>query len=600
MLNQTIDWKYEGTLKVGSLQEIPITGPVSILDNRVYTSPSESGVTAALLSDKDSSTYRHMGELSDTLAVDEDDISTPIGDMAGFPGLFTHTSGFGHPYVGNNDYRWKIPYPPVLGSTGWMSGTRIPEDFSLVYRFMQSTNTENYQQYLGSTTPVNNPNFRFEYEEQSPLSIYLKVTEWSDPEPVWLPAPRYRVWDYTNSTIVETFYVRILVFGIASNLLYREGLPPMLGDADSEAVISTDGDISWMIPFDAGYPGAYDYAMRANMTKAVGAAGSGLTDMIVSILELKPNVTMIKSLPSRVRTLKRTLSKAWSDGRIPFGHLFLGNKHGLRPKGLKSKDIPKLAWKDRLVARRTALRQASKDSANAWLEGKYGWQQLYFDFTRLVKSLKTAFGRLQRSYSRGSGRKYEYLLWDEFDSDQMLTFGYGTYSFWIEGYVRNNAGVCIKPDWLDSLGERIFHNFGRANVIASIYEYYPLSFMLDAFVDFGSFITSLTTNPNLWSHAWGTLQTEREINTIYMSYTLAQPDINSLLDWYGCGILPPTYDDPEVTYTVSNLAIPFGFYIRMGISDPASYVTVPEGAILRHGPSWQQAVDMVTLARQRI
>lgn len=558
-----------------NLVKYPIKGPLALMEGWVYSAPDVNSRTSVLVSSKETQ-YAFYGPASSTLGLTPNGVLVPVGGDVYL--LLNSTGGF--PYVDSGSkYRWArgmYNHPSFATVESFLGTTLLPSDFAVTTEFLQSVDTVNWKEYLGTDSPINNSHYRVRYVDNTVVDIFLEVNRWTKPK---RDVDHNLDWSYASSTIVETYYLRVSLIGMFGFLMKHEGWAAVIGDPDVS--IDEDGTFSPNLLDPNGWLSYTVDLIGNDLLQAKSRAGKGISDVLVSVMELPSNVKLIRGLPGRVRRLRKQLEYQRAVSRA-------GIRSGFR----------KRPGRDALIV--------TKASANYWLEGKYGWKQLYLDMQSLSLAMLRAIAKTRKTYTSGSrepesigGGGESGLISDT------ITGGTGYYMYFVHGSVRHLAGVGVKPSWLDTFGERLFHTMGRANVIKAIWDAIPLTFISDLFVDVGSVFSAAFTNIYLWSRAWLTLKAEPSHFFVTCNSALSLADIALIQgddNNEECWVLPPFLaDEEEVVPLVGTVG--FGIYFRFAYTEAglrSLLPVVPKGVILDGKIKWQSVVDMVALLRQRL
>jgi hypothetical protein len=146
-----------------------------------------------------------------------------------------------------------------------------------------------------------------------------------------------------------------------------------------------------------------------------------------------------------------------------------------------------------------------EQAANLWLEIRYGLRPLYYD----IKGCAAALGRLNDSFERLRFDATEYVdgTWESPVPISWYTsnpaYPSGVRMFNCKTVVR--AGVLIEPR-IDGIPPDVF---GLKDIVPSLWEVVPFSFIVDWFLNTGSYFAGLNPTVNVgYLGSWVTVDTE--------------------------------------------------------------------------------------------
>lgn len=141
---------------------------------------------------------------------------------------------------------------------------------------------------------------------------------------------------------------------------------------------------------------------------------------------------------------------------------------------------------------------ASKAASNAWLEYRMGWKPLLFDLENIAKAVHEMLSEIDEQYDK----TYRASFLQEWSGDGS---GLSTKSWknapvrWDREYSKKFAcGVIMRENLFDEKSKRPTRIFGMElhDVAPAVWELVPYSFVVDRFLDVGTWLRAIQPRPN--------------------------------------------------------------------------------------------------------
>lgn len=140
---------------------------------------------------------------------------------------------------------------------------------------------------------------------------------------------------------------------------------------------------------------------------------------------------------------------------------------------------------------------AAKATADTWLEYRYGWKPIILDTQKVIRDANKIRAKTDRFRSVArAGDKCEIKVSNNWPATSATHFMGGHYS--MDGKVRCNAGVVYEManrTPTDQAGA--YFGATSRDILPTIWELTPFSFVVDWFVNVGDWLQVITPNPDL-------------------------------------------------------------------------------------------------------
>lgn len=344
----------------------------------------------------------------------------------------------------------------------------------------------------------------------------------------------------------------------------------------------------------------YAYTLNEHKILACDAATRGQIDLLTTALEGHQTYSMFVTLFRRVVGWYRLL------------------------RDLKKGDLESFLKKLRKQKWRKSQKQI-KNLANAWLEFRYGWQQLWRDANDALDAYTHVVKRVERHSFAWRSIEPEGSLQDLIASQKVndepiarLVRNPGSYSslrLSIWGQLQLVAGVGTDTQSDRSLRQRIKSACGGEQFVAAMtrawWETIPLSFVVDWFIGIGSLIGAASLDPKALTRQWDSVRLLDGCEAT-LDLTLNSRDLGQVS---GASFIPHKpinhgyrygYDvwhealwvySREVEDVTMEMNVSIEAYLRSIPIDPQVITgAVPVGPLITR---WQQVIDLITLVITR-
>lgn len=556
---------------VAGYKEYPNKGPIVVVDNRLYSSPSKaiSARTALAFRQSDGVSaatpgiYYEIGENSDTLrdavwqeytwwqAYEPDSVFWQWGSVNDPPqaGILT--------YDADRDLFWlseKLSGFPLWGrdplATEWVllppNPLREGETVSYNLELNADYSTKEFEKFRDRGYNINNPCVIARYVDDNVLTLFVKACLWSGPgeEPP------------DSWTLQDTKYIRIDIIGAYASLLAGSQMQQLLG-----MPLEENPPDPYTVPLDIDDTVWASYMFADLHTTAVARANRGAWEAFVWLVELPKSKKLIGSIKHRLLRLKKKRD------RIRQLKAF-----GITPK------TP--GWKRRRA-----------EIANLWLEYRYGWRQIIFDYQGLSRLIMQSFKRMRRSYTatnvpfQTKGEDMESYL------SPSITVGNSVFNVWYSGRHLFRAGVALEVDETQPWYKKLLELSGGLNVLSIAYELTKLSWVVDWAVNIGDCLRALGRDAHRFIRAWYTIQLHESEACIVLDGDYTYPDLYAATEVPHAAGLGTILGNDEDILTMDAVEVPCRLYIRIP-QDPSIVPIVPTFGGL---DSWDKVADLVSL-----
>lgn len=195
-----------------------------------------------------------------------------------------------------------------------------------------------------------------------------------------------------------------------------------------------------------------------------------------------------------------------------------------------------------LLARGVAAGQAA---ANAWLEYRMGWKPLLFDLENIAKATHASLSEIDVQYDK-TYRSSFLQEWNGGGSGLSTKDWEESTVRWEREYSKKFAcGVIVRENLYDEKSKRPTAMFGMElhDVAPAIWELVPYSFVVDRFIDVGTWLQAIQPRPNTkLMAAWLTTVEKDRLH------------IQANLEWkYGSGKFIPLSGNQGTKEVISNV-----------------------------------------------
>jgi hypothetical protein len=517
---------------------IPVTGPLIMVDNKLYNDKSTSfSARTDILPDE-----YWVGNESDVLSGPPGPTSFPLADWwIGWKAYARMDSV--------RDILWLTEKPALkYCPQAPLSPTRVflpPDAFTgdrvnVVCEQCSDSTTRNFPYYRDRGVSINNAALISQHGSDVAFTYWVKATKWN--------RLRANSGVYYSSSIADTKYIRIDILGLESMLIsgvdntlvigYNPTPNQLVGAAFTDTVF-------------AGFMAQLDQYQLAARDKA----SRGVMDVMVTLVELPKTIKLVKGL-----------------------------RHGLK----RVRAVQAALEKKKISSKARTLSQL-------WLEGRYGWRQILFDAQGLMRLFNGILKRYRRSYTSGTSLKDG--MWFTSDETDAITFGYSEFTVQYLGHTQLRAGVATVPNLTDTWYKKFYHLMGGFNPVTILWEVTKLSWIIDWFVDIGSLITPLMRDPARYARAWHTLDMPYEQGTYVLRGSLTTADIGSLItDFSQCPVngflVKRMFNHDEEVVSIQARGGPCKIYFRVPQDTSRFPLVVPQGILIKHG---SQIVDILSV-----
>jgi hypothetical protein len=555
---------------------IPNKGPISVIDNCLYSSPSNS--TSNRLTAYNILTDVGYGAIASNYCFG------PYADelLETSPGRFTPNATVvpafqtwklrqpGFRYDTARDCIWISEFIsdlPIYGRDPLSGVHEIfpPNSFDKSqrvthkYEFCSDYVTKDFPYFRDRGVSVHSPACLQTYGSHIPKTFWVKAVLWN-----MVQDPVTRITNPT--TIADTKYMRIDVLGLETALIRKVGPFKVLGLEN--------------IPTNPGFAFASLYGsifadcesnLDEYMVRARDKASKGTMEFWVTLVEARKTVDLVKSVK---RNLYRLAKIQGADLTLPFSRLstiVFGFK--LNRKG------------------------AVKALSQKWLESRYGWRQIIFDGQGIYELILSFFKKIRVSYTSGTSKTGE--LTESLWSDPVV-LGTGTAQFQIGGYARVRAGVSVAPNFTDTWYKRLYLRLGEINIHSLYWELTYASWVIDWMWDFGAFLRTVTSNPARFHRAWHTIHVPYEEGTILLKGMCSLTDLRDALlasngaelSGEGKSLIQRWLNDEEEVFDLTGRNAKVNSYLRI-VKDPSRFpLVIPKGIGLNKGTQLADALSL--------
>jgi len=528
--------------------EKPITAPILVMDDKLYSAPSTSRTARTTISLRSSQEW-WFGPNADSL-------DGPLGHFMSWPISFWQCQSLEDGvaiYDSDRDFWWlseKIDFPRVIVQNPlhpvheFFPPSGINDDrTAVVYESYTDKVTPDFKRKRDRGESVHNSALQLRFVNDRTFTYFVKAVRWNTiVEPSGF---------YYYSDIADTKYLRVDMLGLEAGLTSQLYNLDLIG---YEGILNSLGQTrSPIIPYSIF--SSHEREFDTYRAAAIDKASRGAMDVFVTLLEAPKTIELVRNFRKTFKSLIRLKSQ------------------------LKAKKIA----------------PASRSLGQLWLEGRYGWRQIYLDVQSIAMLVIAAFKVLRKSYTMGNSRTG---VFKKLGVTEPITLGNGSISLEYLGTVRFRAGVSMAPNLTDKWYKKLYQLAGGVNIVESYWEITKLSWVIDWLWDFGSLFSVVMTDPLRFNRAWHTIEMPEEGGMFVLRGSITTAEISNMYEGL-FHLLPASgflitqmFGDDEEVIPMLGRGGRAKVYLRE-VVDPAKFpLVLPKGILLKKG---SQIADLLSL-----